>query len=171
VAAASDEVQHRKESKGSIVELLKPHGWQQEHSIIYPLVDFEGRIESGVLLYLTLSITTRRCAVTIAAGSSFYGWIKGYLRDCWDTLEHIAVPDECTVREGTTTLWRCKGGWGDNVDWDERVAGLADRTKRWVEVFADLSQECRSAQEAYENERIAQLVRMGLPEDRWRVGS
>jgi hypothetical protein len=37
------------------------------------------------------------------------------------------------------TLWEVKGGWSDDVDWPTRIAELASKTGRWLEVFKDLS--------------------------------
>jgi hypothetical protein len=35
-------------------------------------------------------------------------------------------------------LWEEKGGWGDEIDWTQRITQLSERTRRWSEVLAQL---------------------------------
>jgi hypothetical protein len=167
VDAAEAEVAARTESKEAIAKRLETHGWEQGHGIIYRLVDWKGQVEDHVLLYMTLSITKRRCAVTVATlWVSLFETVTSYLSAHAEELQEIAAPDECEAGETSTTIWRCKGGWADPIDWDERVAVIATKTLRWVEVFANLGALCRQGQADREAEQIAKFKSWDLEPDR-----
>jgi hypothetical protein len=166
--AAATVAAARTESKDSIAKRLEPHGWEQGHGITYTLVDWKGQVDDGVLLYMTLSITKRRCAVTVATlGPEFLDAMKSYLCAHAAEFEEIAAPDECEARDASTTIWRCAGGWTDSIDWDARIAGIRIKTHRWVEVFAGLGAQCRLLQENREAEQIAKFKSWGLEPERW----
>jgi hypothetical protein len=168
--AAATEVAARTESKEAIAKRLERYGWEQGRGITYTLVDWRGQVEDGVLLYMTLSITKRRCAVTVATpGRELFDLVHSYLDAHAGELEEIAAPDECEVRDGSTTIWRCAGGWSDPIDWAERIAAIGAKTRRWVDVFAGLGVQCRQWQADQEAERIAQFKSWGLEPDRWHT--
>jgi len=160
------EVAERTLSKDAIFLMLEPHGWERGHC---PLETWHGRIDDRDLLYMTLSITKRRTAITVATVGGEWTAVRPYLQEHCDELEAIASPDLCQVREGKTTLWRTEGGWSDPVDWDERVAGIVARTDRWKDVFVDLGAHYRQLQAAAEELQIAEYVELGFPEEHWRT--
>ena len=165
---AATEVADRVESKEAIAKRLEPYGWKQGHGITYALVDWKGQVDDGVLLYLTLSITKRRCAVTIATVvAAFFDTAKAYLVAHADEIEEIAARDECKARDESMTIWRCSGGWADPIDWDERVAEIASKTVRWAQVFSGLGSQIRQWQADREAEQIATYKSWGLEPEQW----
>lgn len=168
--AAANEVAARTQSKEAIAKRLEPYGWEQGHGITYTLVDWKGQVEDRVLLYMTLSITKRRCAVTVATlGRELFDLVHSYLGARAEEFEEIAAPDECEARDGSTTIWRCAGGWSDSIDWDERIAVIGAKTLRWADALAGLGAQCRQWQADQEAERIAQFKSWGLEPERWHT--
>lgn len=166
--ALATEIAARTESKEAIARRLEPHGWEQGHGITYRLVDWKGQVEDRVLLYMTLSITKRRCAVTVATlGRELFDLVHSYLGAHAAEFEEIAAPDECEARDRSTTIWRCTGGWSDPIDWDERIAAIGAKTLRWADAFAGLGTRCRQWQADQEAARIAQFKSWGLEPERW----
>jgi hypothetical protein len=95
------------------------------------------------LVQLELSVMKRRTAVS--AFSIMYNQVNlnAYVEARRGTLERIASPEPCPLGKYRPVLWRAKGGWADRVDWDERVGVFVARTPHWVNVFAELCDECR----------------------------
>ena len=166
IASGEREVAERAMSKDAIARSLAPTGWTQEHGIIYRLEEWHGRLEDRVLLYLTLSITRRRSAITVATSMAMFEQLKAFVTENVDALETIAAPETCLAREDRRTIWRAEGGWADPIDWEERIRSLSEKTPRWAEVFADMGAKCRQDQEASEAERIKVA---GLPPAQWRT--
>jgi len=161
----------RRESKETIGAKLANFGWvtrghETGAEITLPLREWVGKFEPFTLLYLTLSITERRCAVSVADGMDGQMTATGrYVTKHWRSLAEIAAPDTCLAREGRT-LWRCAGGWADALDWEERVAAIGTRTKAWFHLFAALGEELADRQGRAEAREIAKWVREGWPADR-----
>jgi hypothetical protein len=167
---AATEVAARTDSKEVIAKRLEPHGWVQGNGITFTLVDWKGQVDDRVLLYMTLSITKRRCTVTVATlGRDLFDLVHSYLGAHANEFEEIAAPDECEARHGSTTIWRCAGGWSDSIDWDERITVIGAKTLRWADAFAGLGAQCRNWQADQEAERIAQLKSWGLEPERWHT--
>jgi hypothetical protein len=165
---ATAEVEARTESKNAIAERLAPYGWKQGQGITYTLIEWNGQVEDHVLLYMTLSITKRRCSVSVATlFPDYFDLIKSHLLAHRNQFEEIAAPDDCDVRDGSTTIWRCAGGWADPIDWEERIAVIVAKTLGWVESFAELETPFREAQEHREAGQITKFKAWGLEPERW----
>jgi hypothetical protein len=165
---ATAEVEARTESKNAIAERLAPYGWKQGQGITYTLIEWNGQVEDHVLLYMTLSITKRRCSVSVSTlFPDYFDLIKSHLLAHGNQFEEIAAPDDCDVRDGSTTIWRCAGGWADPIDWEERIAVIVAKTLGWVESFAELETPFREAQEHREAGQITKFKAWGLEPERW----
>jgi hypothetical protein len=104
--------------------------------------------ESFPLVLLALEITKRHTEVL--GFIIMYNQVDfpAYLDEHRLVFEEIAHPAECRLGAGWPSLWRAPGGWGDDIDWEERAGLLAALTPRWVEVFAALVEECLSVRRA-----------------------
>ena len=163
----AQEVVNRTNAKAAISARLAPHGWLHETGITYRLKVWRGRLEDAVLLYLTLSITRRRCAITIACPRRQDELVRRYLLAHCDALDVITGLTQCQIREGETTLWECGGGWADDVDWDKRATEIVEFTRQWAELFEELGEQCTRAELVHEGERIANLEKMGFEVGHW----
>jgi hypothetical protein len=95
------------------------------------------------LVLFALDITKRHTEVL--AFTIMYNQVDlgAYIDDRRAVLEYIATPEECRLGAGWPSLWRAPGGWGDDIEWEERARLLAALTPRWVEVFSVLVDQCR----------------------------
>ncbi len=95
------------------------------------------------LVLLALDIAKRSTEVT--GFTIMYNQVDlgTYVEERRSVLEDIAAPAECKLGSGWTGLWRTSGGWGDDIDWEDRARLLAALTPRWIEVFSPLTEECR----------------------------
>jgi hypothetical protein len=136
----------------SIAKHLAPMlslGWKAEQSVRFlqlPLTEAVSRWggEAAPLVQLEFTITKRQCSV--AAFTPMYNQVKigEYVEARRTQLERIASPDECPLgTNARTVLWRASGGWGDDIDWSERAAEIAQRTTVWISAFEDFCAEAR----------------------------
>jgi hypothetical protein len=95
------------------------------------------------LVLLALDINKRGTEVT--GFTIMYNQVDlvAYVEERRSVLEDIAAPAECKLGAGWTSLWRAPGGWGDDIDWEERARLLASLTPRWVEALSALVEQCR----------------------------
>jgi hypothetical protein len=95
------------------------------------------------LVLLALDINKRGTEVT--GFTIMYNQVDlvAYVEERRSILEDIAAPAECKLGAGWTSLWRAPGGWGDDIDWEERARLLASLTPRWVEALSALVEQCR----------------------------
>jgi hypothetical protein len=99
------------------------------------------------LVQLELSVIKRSTAVSVFMRLYNQVSLNDYVHTREDELARIAGGEACPLgTEDTiarTVLWKSAGGWGDDVDWGGRAQRLSNLSPRWVEVFADLCEECR----------------------------
>ena len=130
---------------------LKELGWarraeEQRGLLQLPLTEPMQRWtddEPFPLVLLALEIAKRSTEVT--GFTIMYNQVDfaAYVEERRSLLEDIAASAECRLGAGWTSLWRAPGGWGDDIDWEERARLLATLTPRWVELFSALVEECR----------------------------
>jgi hypothetical protein len=169
IAKGAAKKQNRADAKEAIQKIFMPHGWRMDRAFMYPLVDWHGQLEDNVLLRLTLNLSDHLMRITVCSEDWEHCPVAPYVTARAAALEQIAAPDTCRAREGKDTVWQSAGGWADEVDWDERVAEIAERMPRWVEVFAELATACRESQRAKENTQIEWFKKNGIPERSWRM--
>jgi hypothetical protein len=124
-------------------------GWKAEHSARFlqlPLTEAVSRWggEAAPLVQLEFTITKRQCSV--AAFTPMYNQMKigEYVLARRGQLERIASPSECPLGTNSrTVLWRAPGGWGDDIDWSERAAEIAQRTESWSSVLEEFCDDAR----------------------------
>ena len=156
--ARVDAKMHAKEVERSAVAAaterlgaLKELGWgrraeKQRGVLQLPLTEPMARDTSEEpfpLVLLALEINKR--SVEILAFTIMYNQVDfpAYLDEHRAVLDDIAAPAECRLGVGWPSIWRAPGGWGDDIDWEERDRLLASLTLRWVETFSPLVERCR----------------------------
>lgn len=94
------------------------------------------------LLWLIATVNKRHTSVSIMSSLYNHIDIQGRVRQLQTALEQAALGATIDPDQIRPVIWRVSGGWGDRVDWPERVNTLAELTPKWIDLFQDLASEC-----------------------------
>ena len=114
------------------------------------------------LVQLELAVEKRLCAVS--AFTIMYNQVNitDYVKQHAKEIARIAGSAVAGLeRQGRPEIWRADGGWGDLVNWDERIAEIVAKTSQWKALFEPLCERCRQQQEknaARASERDSNMV-------------
>ena len=137
-------------------------GWFRTLPLTTPVQRW-GDEHPGALAQLEMSISKR--SVSITAFTVMYNLgidVSAYVAERTSLFERLASPASIMVRETRPVVWGAPGGWGDDVDWQERVGLLAEKTEPWRKAFSELVDRCLRVQRDQEERWAARYHGPGI---------